>query len=171
MLVELGYSLTQIGVMVGVAGSVASLGGALTGGWAVGKLGRKRSLVLFAALMAPALATLILPATGRVGLPGIYAVFMTVAFVSGMATAALYTAMMDHSEGSTPATDFTVQQALAAIGPLLAAAFSGFSADRLGFAAHFALAAASCLVVSLLIAWRLKLPEPQHPSVEVSATN
>ncbi len=159
MLVDLGYSLSEIGVVVGVAGSIASLAGALLGGYAVNKLGRKRSLVLFAALTAPALATLILPATGQVGLPGIYTVFMIVAFVSGMATAALYTAMMDHSEGTTPATDFTVQQALAAIGPLFAAALSGFSAHHLGYAGHFAVAAGGCLLMALFIARRLRLAE------------
>ena len=160
MLVNFGYSMEEIGVVVGVAGSVASMVGALLGGHAVGRLGRKRALVTFAALQAPALTLLILPATGRIGLAGIYAILMIVTFVGGMGTAALYTAMMDKSTSSHAATDFTVQQSLAAVGPLVGTALSGFIAESLGFSAYFALAATICLGTALLIARKLTVAEP-----------
>lgn len=160
MLVDLGYALDEIGVVTGVAGSLASMAGALTGGFWLGKLGRKRALVAFAAIQAPVLLLLILPATGRVGLAGIYAVVTAAAFAGGMATAALYTAMMDKSTTATAATDFTVQQALAAIGPLAGAGLSGLSATHLGYPGHFTLAATVSLLTALLIARRLRVDEP-----------
>ena len=48
MLVDLGYSLAQIGLLLGVAGSLAAFAGASAGGLLMQSLGRKTSLVVLA---------------------------------------------------------------------------------------------------------------------------
>lgn len=142
MLVDRGFRLEEIGVMLGVVGSIAAFVGAMAGGALVGRWGRRRTLIGFGALQAMALATYIVPALGGGGLVAIYGAIVASGLGGGLATAALYTGMMDRSASATAATDFTTQQSLAAIGPLIAAAGSGWSAATLGYAGHFGVAVA-----------------------------
>src|SRR5690606_15785913 len=93
-----------------------------------------------------------IPAGGFGGWPALVLAAVAVAFGGGAATAALYTAAMDASRRSTAGTDFTLQQSLAAIGPLLAAATSGYSVARLGYGGHFLLAAAVQVAVVAIVA-------------------
>lgn len=152
MLVDLGLSLERIGLLLGVASSFGSFSGALLGGFLTRTLGRKPSLVAFGVVQAAALSALALPGMGFLANATIYSVAIASAFAGGMATAALYTSMMDHSSAETSATDFTLQQSLAAVGPLLASSFSGFSASSLGYPVHFGLCAGVALLTSILVA-------------------
>lgn len=147
MLVDRGFSLERIGILLGILGSLGSLAGALLGGRLIGKLGRHRTLALTGILLAPALAFYLAPAQGLGGLPLVYAVVVTSAFAAGASTAALYTAAMDAAAYDTAGTDFTIQQSLAAVGPMIAAGVSGASAATLGYSGHFALAAALQLLI------------------------
>ena len=150
LLVDRGYSLDEIGVLLGVVGSLASLFGAVLGGRLVSKRGRRPALLLFGTFQAVALAAFVLPAREIGGLTTIYCVVAASAAMGGMATAALYTIMMDRSQRATAATDFTLQQSLAAIGPVMAASLSGFSAAAIGYRGHFLVAAAVQVAV---VAW------------------
>ncbi|MEM6278717.1 MAG: MFS transporter [Verrucomicrobiota bacterium] len=166
MLVDLDFSLEKVGLIVGLIGSLASLGGALTGGTLVQKLGRKRSLVLFTLLLAFALLSYLAPAATGTWLSVVCAVSL-VSFAGGAATTALYTSMMDRCHPDSSASDFTLQQSLCAVGPLLAAGLSGVSAATLGYAGHFALAAGVTAIVAVFIATRLR-PEDGVASGEHS---
>ncbi len=147
MLVDRGFSLERIGILLGMLGSLGSLAGAALGGRLVGRLGRHRTLTLTGSLLVPAMAAYLLPALGYGGLALTYAVVIASAFAGGAATAALYTAAMDASAYATAGTDFTIQQSLAAVGPMVAAGVSGLSAAALGYAGHFALAAGLQLLI------------------------
>ena len=160
MLVDLGLDLGQIGLIVGVGSSAAALAGALVGGWAIERVGRKRALASFAAVHGAALLGFALPALGWSSLPTLWAVSVVVAFAGGMATTALYTHMMDRSSAESGGTHFTLQQSLAAVGPLIGAAASGLVAESLGFAAHFGVCAALSLLVALLVAVGLRAEAP-----------
>jgi hypothetical protein len=118
------------------------------------RLGRKPSLVVFGLLQSVALVGYLLPATGLGGEKAIYLVAVMVSFTGGMATVALYTNMMDRCCRQTAATDFSLQQSLAAVGPILAATLSGFSASALGYGAHF------LVVARWLIHPVAAIPEP-----------
>ncbi len=159
MLVDLGLDLAQIGVIVGLGTSVAALAGALVGGLAIERTGRKRSLALFGAVHGLALLGYALPALGWSSLPTIWAVSIFAAFAGGLATTALYTHMMDRASVESGGTHFTLQQSLAAAGPLAGAAVSGLVAEAVGYAAHFAVCAAvSALVVLLVVTGLRRIP-------------
>lgn len=147
MLVDRGFSLERIGILLGVLGSLGALAGAMLGGRLIGKLGRHRTLALTGILLAPALAAYLAPAQGFGGLTLVYVVVVASAFAAGASTAALYTAAMDAAAYDTAGTDFTIQQSLAAVGPMIAAGVSGASAAALGYSGHFALAAALQLLI------------------------
>ncbi len=148
LLVDHGLTLASIGMLTGVAASLGAMGGALTGGLLVNSLGRRASLFLFALLHALALIGYLLPATGRIQPSVLYGVVLAAAFTGGLATAAIYTSMMDRSDPATSATDFTLQQSLCAMGPLVGSIFSGVVAERFGFPALFA----ACVFVALAAA-------------------
>lgn len=155
MLVDHGLSLDEIGVLIGVTISIAALAGSLLGGGLVQRLGRKRSLAFFGVLQATGICGYLLPAMGYVTPLALYPVVVLAAFAGGMATTALYTNMMDRSDPGTAATDFTLQQSLCAIGPLLGSTLSGFSAAGLGYAGHFSICAAISLTGAFVVALRL----------------
>lgn len=158
MLVDMGYDLKQIGLMVSVVGSVAAFSGALLGGWLTGVLGRLRALLGFGALQSLGVAAYaVLSWRYDVGLPvpplQVYALNALEHFVSGMATAAVLTAVMDLARHEHAGADFTVQVSLLAIFGGIVYLAGGYVADTLGYTRYFLLAGATGLL-ALWPVWR-----------------
>lgn len=167
-LVDLGWSLSEVGWLLGTVGFVAGLFGALAGGALVNRLGRQRSLVVFGWLQALTVGGYAWMAATRPGPAWISLLCAAEHFAGGMATAALFTCMMDWSRKSSSGTDYTVQASAVVIATGVAASLSGFSAGKLGYPAHFllatALSAASMLAVARLRLGRLGGPVDALPS-------
>lgn len=166
-LVDIGLTLGEIGWLLGTVGFVAGLAGALAGGALVNPLGRRRALLLFAALQAVSVAgyAALAALTLSGGAPGrglLYAVCAAEHFASGMATAALFTLMMDWSRPGASATDYTVQASAVVVATGAAAAASGFSAQALGYAGHF-FAATALAVLAPVAASRFFPPGAASP--------
>lgn len=148
-LVDTGLGLSQVGWMLGFVGFTTGLLGALVGGALVTRLGSRRALLLFGSLQAGAVLLYAL-ATRAASLPVLTTVCGVEHLTSGMATAALFTVMMDLCRPAHAASDYTVQASLVVMATGGASAVSGFSAQALGYAGHFTLAAAVCV---LAVAW------------------
>lgn len=146
-MVDQGVGLEQIGWILGTAGFLAGLLGALLGGALVPRLGRRLALELFATLQALALAGYVIAATRSVSTGTLTALCAVEHLTSGMATAALFTAMMDWSSRKEGASDYTAQASAVVIATGVASAVGGVSAARLGYAGHFGLA---CLLSALV---------------------
>ena len=155
MLVDRGLQLETIGVTLGVVGSLGALAGATLGGLLVVRIGRKTSLLVFGAFQSLAVLGYLLPARGLVELTLLVPVIAVAAFAGGLATASLYTSMMDRCDERTPASDFTLQQSLAAVGPMIGAVTSGFIAAAIGYELLFFLSAVVVLLAVVLVALRL----------------
>ncbi|MCU0656161.1 MAG: MFS transporter [Polyangiaceae bacterium] len=147
-----GLSLAEIGWALGVVGFAAGLVGALAGGALVPRLGRRRALELFAALQAVAVAGYALASTQGAG-PWLLPLCAAEHLASGMATAALFTCMMDWSSTEAGASDYTFQASLVVISTGAAAALSGVSAAHLGYTGHFSAAALLAGLVPLATRW------------------
>ena len=155
-------TLGDIGVMLGFAGFGAALLGALTGGAATRGLGRRKALLVFGALQSLAITSLVL-VVELPSVPMFYALTVAEHFTSSMATAALFTAMMDFSRTEEAGTDYTVQASVVVIATNAAALLSGFSAKAIGYGAHFLAAGAlSFAGVLVVLAYR-----PSHRSFEL----
>lgn len=152
-LVDRGLGLADIGWLLGTIGFGAGLIGALVGGWLAGALGRQRALLVCGMAQALGLSVWIAPALGQPVAGTLTWLVAAEHVTSGMATAALFTAMMDRSHSTSAATDYTLQASLVVVGTGAAAALSGFGANALGYAGLFAV----CVVVAvggcLLAAW------------------
>jgi MFS family permease len=169
-LVDRGLSLADIGWLLGTVGFVAGLLGALLGGSLVNRVGRsarsaaaaqevvgrsarsaaaaqevvgrKRALIMFGLLQAASVGGYAYAAAIAPSLHLLYVLCALEHLVSGMATAALFTCMMDWCSRESSATDYTVQASSVVVATGLASMLSGFSAQSLGYFAHFALATA-----------------------------
>jgi len=161
-LADAGLGLADIGLLVGTVGFVAGLVGALVGGALVGRLGRRAALLLFGLLQAAAVGSYAILAFhaphAHPARPLLFAVCGLEHLAGGMATAALFTCMMDWCAPETSATDYTVQASAVVIATGLSATGAGASAQALGYFHHFCLAAALALV-AVLVVWRC-FPKP-----------
>lgn len=153
-LADAGFDLTEIGKLLGTVGFAAGLVGALVGGALVNPLGRFRALLVFGVLQAVAVSVYALLAIGLPSLPMIYAACGVEHFAGGLATAALFTCMMDWSDSDTSATDYTVLASAVVIASGTAAAVAGFSAHYLGYQRHFWLGAVLTLA-AVAVVYRL----------------
>lgn len=144
-LADSGFDLEDVGWLLGTVGFVSGLLGAVCGGALVNRMGRRRSLLLFGLLQSASVAGYAWIAYAKAGRPAFYAVCSLEHLASGMATAALFTCMMDWCSKETGATDYTVQASAVVIATGLASTVAGFSAGALGYAAHFSLSTALAL--------------------------
>jgi len=149
-LVDLGTSLSELGVLFGGVGFTAGLLGALAGGALIEPLGRKRALVGFGVLQTAALAGYALSAA--LGGTGIWIAVAAEHFLGGCATAALFTCMMDASRPERGATDYTLQASVVVAASMAAAGLSGVVAGQVGYTALFAIGAALSLLAPVLAA-------------------
>lgn len=150
-LVDQGHSLADIGGLLGGYGFGAGLAGALLGGWAAGRWGRRRALRVFGVgQVVGVLGYLGLAAAGT----GPVALAVVVEhFASGLATAALFTAMMDRCRPHAAGTDYTLQACVVVVATGAASALSGVTAARFGYVGHFALCAAIAALAPLVVPW------------------
>jgi RhtX/FptX family siderophore transporter len=145
-LVDAGLGLEQIGRLLGTVGFTAGLLGAMVGGVLVNRLGRKQALVAFGVLQAAAIAGYACLAIAKPSQGALYVLCAAEHLAGGMATAALFTCMMDWCSREASATDYTVQASAVVIATCLASAGAGFSAQALGYFGHFCLATVIALV-------------------------
>jgi RhtX/FptX family siderophore transporter len=148
-LVDTGLGLAEVGWMLGFVGFTTGLVGALLGGALVNPLGRRRALLVFGTLQAATVFLYALAARGA-SVPVLALICGVEHLASGMATAALFTVMMETCRPEHAGADYTVQACLVVVASIAAAAVSGFSAQAFGYAWHFALSAAVCAAA---VAW------------------
>lgn len=145
-LVDAGFTLDEIGKMIGTFGFIAGLLGAMGGGLAVTRLGRRRALLLFGVVQAGAVAGFAWLAYGSPDRTGYYAVITAEHFTTGLGTASLFTAMMDWCRPERAGTDYTVQASAVVIATSLANVASGLLAQAYGYGPTFLAAVAVCFI-------------------------
>ncbi|MCB9681038.1 MAG: MFS transporter [Alphaproteobacteria bacterium] len=151
-LVDRGVDLTTMAAMLGGAGFTAGLVGAMLGGALVGRFGRVPVLLVASAGQALVLAVYAVLARGEASDGAVWAAILTEHLVSGVATASLFTAMMDASRPAHGATDYTLQASIVVVASMLGAGLSGYGAAHLGYAGLFALGAGLAAVAPVLVA-------------------
>ncbi len=155
--IDHGLGLADLGLLLGTVGFAAGLLGALVGGAAVGRLGRRPALLLFGALQAASVASYAFATGPDASGLHFYGPVIFEHFATGMATATLFTVMMDHCRAEHAATDYTLQASLVVLATGLAAALGGTTAQLLGYGPNFVLGAAISLA-AVALASRVSLP-------------
>jgi len=145
--------IDDIALMLGIVGFTAAVIGALVGGALTTRLGRHRALVVFGTLQTLAIASLAL-ASWQPSMPMFYVVTVAEHVTSAMATAALFTAMMDRCRSSHAGIDYTVQASVVLVLTAVSSMLAGLSAQSVGYTAHF-LVASGLSLLGVLIAARV----------------
>lgn len=167
-LADLAFALEDVGWLLGTGGFLVSLVGALTGGALVNRLGRRTALVTFGVLQSAAvLAYVVVAAADGAGIGG---VVLAEHFLSGMATAALFTAMMDACRPGVGATDYTLQACIVVVAQGVGQIVAGMVAGGQGYGVAAAVGGALSLVGALAM---VKAPlfrpgDPREPMLTTS---
>ena len=156
LLVDLGMTMTQIGVMNGVVSFGGGFIGSILGGFILKPLGRKRSLIVFGLLMSLAIALWILPALGFTSPPLLYLIAAGLHFSYSMACVPMFAMAMDNSRRGNAGYDYTLQVTIIFVGSMLAGAGSGFIAESFGYLGAFAIASCLSLLGVLLVVMLLE---------------
>ena len=134
---DIGFSKTEIGTIVKIFGTWATVAGALSGGMLMLRLGINRSLWIFGILQA--LSTACFAALAHAG-HNISALCAVIAFEnlsSGMGTAALVAFMASITNKKFTATQYALLTSLMAFPRVLASAPTGFFAQHMGWPGFF----------------------------------
>lgn len=158
MMVDMGYQLSEIGLLASVVGSASSLLGAGVGALLMRKLSRFQALLGFNALQALCTGTYAYAAWdfGTHGQPNIWLVFGANAVehvAASMALVAILTAAMDYARPERAGSDFTFQVCMMTMFGGTGSLLSGVVAESLGYQGHFLLSAGVGLLLLTPIVW------------------
>lgn len=132
-MVDLGYSVKEIGFMSGIVGTSTAALLSFSGGFIIRKIGRTVALYAFALINV---------------LTGLYFYFLTMSVPSvtalyigiillwasyGLSSVVIYTTSMDAVRQQSAGTDFTVQIVITHLSSMLIAVFSGKLGDLIGY--------------------------------------
>lgn len=132
-LVDCGWTLDSIGLVVNVVGSVAGLATALVYGRLLRRMARPRAMRWAAVLQLLGIAGLAWPALGW-GPPAAAGVLVVLYFLLYTpAATVLATLMMDHASPESPATDYTVQASLSHFFSMGLSSVGAMLAARIGY--------------------------------------
>lgn len=138
-MVDLGYSVKEIGFMSGIAGTSVATLSALAAGWIINKIGRKTSLFVFLAVTLFVSVYFWIIAAGIPSKAMIWAGICMLWGGYGLATVAIYTTSMDIVRKGREGTDFTLQIVITHLSSLIMAVLSGQIAGKAGYRNLFAI--------------------------------
>ena len=134
---DIGFSKTDIGAVVKLFGTGATLGGAFLGGLILLWLGINRSLWIFGVLQALSTACFALLARIGYSIPALSGVIAFENLSSGMGTAAFVAFMASITNRRFTATQYALLTSLIGIPRSLASSVTGFMAKTIGWEGFF----------------------------------
>lgn len=161
-MVDLGYSIQEIGFMLGIVGTSFGFVFSMLGGIVVRKVGRYYSRVLFAALSIVTLTylvgiSLITPTTWM-----LYIAISLLWGVYGMSTIIVYTSAMDYVRCGLEGTDFTLQTVITHLSGIVIAFVSGVVANYMNYQGLFIFELFLAIVTLIYAIFVFRLPRRIH---------
>lgn len=159
MLVDIGWSLDQIGFATNIVGSLVSIVGAVVAGFIVQKIGRKRAMFAANVLVGASIFALFPTAKGIDNAVTVYASLCLMLFAYGANSTILATMMMDKSHPETAGIDYTLQYSLSSIIGFVFAGLTFDLAESIGYVGVLWVGI-SITAVSLVLVWLYNDFEP-----------
>ncbi|MEM8675386.1 MAG: MFS transporter [Cyanobacteria bacterium P01_G01_bin.67] len=156
LLVDLGLSATQIGLLLGVVSYGVGTLGALVGGLTVNFLDRKKLLIAGGCLQVVVISAFLLPVWGFSSLVILYSLGILFNGTFGFAETSTSTIKMDYCNPNSAGKDFTIQTSIAFISSAIAGSVSGTITEAIGYSGLFILSTVLTLLNLTLIS-RLKV--------------
>ena len=148
-LVDLGYSVQEIGMMSGVAGTFVGFISAFAGGMIIRKMGRWRARILFSVFVLMATLYFLGLSYTQPTTPLLYGGIFLLWGSYGMATIVVYTTAMDCVRPGREGTDFTIQTVITHLSGMIMAILSGRIADMTGY--HGLFFFETCIALTSLV--------------------
>ena len=159
-LVDLGYSMKEIGVMSGIIGTSSAFCASFGAGFIVRRIGIFTARILFACFIL--LTTLYFLGLVMLGTPTtamLYGGLVLMWMSYGMATIVVYTSAMECVRPGREGTDFTVQTVLTHLSGIIMAGLSGAVADHFGYHGLFL---AEVIIASISLVYIILLFRKPH---------
>ena len=159
-LVDLGYSMKEIGVMSGIIGTSSAFCASFGAGFIVRRIGIFTARILFACFVL--LTTLYFLGLVMLGTPTtamLYGGIVLMWMSYGMATIVVYTSAMECVRPGREGTDFTVQTVLTHLSGIIMAGLSGAVADHFGYHGLFL---AEVIIASISLVYIILLFRKPH---------
>ena len=159
-LVDLGYSMKEIGVMSGIIGTSSAFCASFGAGFIVRRIGIFIARILFACFIL--LTTLYFLGLVMLGTPTtamLYGGIVLMWMSYGMATIVVYTSAMECVRPGREGTDFTVQTVLTHLSGIIMAGLSGAVADHFGY---YGLFLAEVIIASISLVYIILLFRKPH---------
>jgi MFS family permease len=159
-LVDLGYSMKEIGVMSGIIGTSSAFCASFGAGFIVRRIGIFTARILFACFIL--LTTLYFLGLVMLGTPTtamLYGGIVLMWMGYGMATIVVYTSAMECVRSGREGTDFTVQTVLTHLSGIIMAGLSGAVADHFGY---YGLFLAEVIIASISLVYIILLFRKPH---------
>jgi predicted MFS family arabinose efflux permease len=165
-LVDINFSVMEIGLMSGVYGTAVAVVMAMVVGHLIRRVGRRRMIIIVSVIMMSASMFFYVMSFSN---PGVVMLFAGIAMVwgaYGAASVMVYTIAMDVVRPGREGTDFTIQIVITHLSSLIIAVSSGKIADMIGYSGLFAIEAVlSVLVVAATIL--LYTDKSKQPATEL----
>ena len=159
-LVDLGYSMKEIGVMSGIIGTSSAFCASFGAGFIVRRIGIFTARILFACFIL--LTTLYFLGLVMLGTPTtamLYGGIVLMWMSYGMATIVVYTSAMECVRPGREGTDFTVQTVLTHLSGIIMSGLSGAVADHFGY---YGLFLAEVIIASISLVYIILLFRKPH---------
>ena len=159
-LVDLGYSMKEIGVMSGIIGTSSAFCASFGAGFIVRRIGIFAARILFACFIL--LTTLYFLGLVMLGTPTtamLYGGIVLMWMSYGMATIVVYTSAMECVRPGREGTDFTVQTVLTHLSGIIMAGLSGAVADHFSY---YGLFLAEVIIASISLVYIILLFRKPH---------
>jgi PAT family beta-lactamase induction signal transducer AmpG len=155
---ELGFSKAEIGAVVKLFGSWATIAGAIGGGIFMLRLGIERSLWVFGVLQAVSTAGFAVLSRFGCSIPALSGVIAFESVTGGMGTSAFVAFMASLTNKKFTATQYALLTSIMGLPRVLASAPTGFAAKHLGWEWFFILctlaAVPGLMVLARFAPWR-----------------
>ena len=159
-LVDLGYSMKEIGVMSGIIGTSSAFCASFGAGFIVRRIGIFTARILFACfILLTTLYFLGLVMLGTLTTAMLYGGIVLMWMSYGMATIVVYTSAMECVRPGREGTDFTVQTVLTHLSGIIMAGLSGAVADHFGY---YGLFLAEVIIASISLVYIILLFRKPH---------
>jgi MFS transporter, PAT family, beta-lactamase induction signal transducer AmpG len=158
-LVDQGVDKSDIAIMKGALGSVASLVGAALGGLMLLRVGRRNALLLGGMAQVLTFCLFLAAAWGLGGMPLLWVATVLEGVSSALATVALYSLMMDASDPDHAGTDYTLLASVNVVVMGLGSLLGGLLGDLLGYLPVFIMGTTMAFLGCLWVIRRLD----RHP--------
>ncbi len=130
---DMGYNADERGLALAIVGVIATITGALLGGWVTTIIGLGHSLWVFGVLQIFSNMGYFLVAGSEVDRPLMFGAAAFELFTSGMGTGAFSVLLLRMTQKRFSATQYALFSSLFALPRLLAGPISGFAIDAIGY--------------------------------------